>query len=84
MELGVDNAILQGRPLPETFKVIADLGLTSIDVNSARLHPSVHMPTFVNILSFHRPLPYEARVDRIEGLEVVGQILKDADAAMAA
>ena len=34
MKLGVYNAILHDRPLPEALKVIADLGLTGIEINT--------------------------------------------------
>ena len=50
MKLGVYNAILHDRPLPEALKVIADLGLTGIEINSGGFLPAVHIPTFDDIL----------------------------------
>jgi sugar phosphate isomerase/epimerase len=50
MRLGVYNAILHDRPLPEALKVIADLGLTGIEINSGGFLPPVHIPTFDDIL----------------------------------
>lgn len=50
MKLGVYNAILHDRPLPEALKVIADLGLTGIELNSGGFLPAVHIPTFDDIL----------------------------------
>jgi sugar phosphate isomerase/epimerase len=50
MKLGVYNAILHDRPLPEALKVIADLGLTGIELNSGGFLPPVHIPTFDQIL----------------------------------
>lgn len=50
MKLGVYNAILHDRPLPEALKVIADLGLTGIEINSGGFLPPVHVPTFDQIL----------------------------------
>ena len=50
MKLGVYNAILHDRPLPEALKVIADLGLTGIEINSGGFLPPVHIPTFDDIL----------------------------------
>ena len=50
MKLGVYNAILHDRPLPEALKVIADLGLTGIEINTGGFLPSVHVPTFDQIL----------------------------------
>lgn len=50
MKLGVYNAILHDRPLPEALKVIADLGLTGIEINTGGFLPAVHVPTFDQIL----------------------------------
>jgi len=50
VKLGVYNAILHDRPLPEALKVIADLGLTGIEINSGGFLPAVHIPTFDDIL----------------------------------
>jgi sugar phosphate isomerase/epimerase len=50
MKLGVYNAILHDRPLPEALKVVADLGLTGIEINSGGFLPAVHIPTFDEIL----------------------------------
>ena len=50
MKLGVYNAILHDRPLPEALQVIADLGLTGIEINSGGFLPPVHIPTFDDIL----------------------------------
>ena len=51
MKLGVYNAVLHDRPLPEALKVIADLGLTGIEINSGGFLPPVHIPTFDDILA---------------------------------
>ncbi|WP_284756036.1 sugar phosphate isomerase/epimerase [Arthrobacter sp. efr-133-R2A-120] len=50
MKLGVYNAILHDRPLPEALKVIADLGLTGIEINTGGFLPAVHVPAFDDIL----------------------------------
>lgn len=50
MKLGVYNAILHDRPLPEALKVIGDLGLTGIEINTGGFLPAVHVPTFDEIL----------------------------------
>lgn len=50
MRLGVYNAILHDRTLPEAIKVVNDLGLTGIELNSGGFLPSVHIPTFDDIL----------------------------------
>jgi sugar phosphate isomerase/epimerase len=50
MKLGLYNAILHDRSLPEAIKVIADLGLTGIEINTGGFLPAVHVPTFDDIL----------------------------------
>ncbi|MBT8163752.1 MULTISPECIES: sugar phosphate isomerase/epimerase [Arthrobacter] len=50
MKLGVYNAILHDRPLPEALKVIADLGLTGIEINTGGFLPATHVPTMDDIL----------------------------------
>ncbi|MDE8588172.1 sugar phosphate isomerase/epimerase family protein [Arthrobacter sp. NQ4] len=50
MRLGVYNAILHDRPLPEALTVIANLGLTGIEINTGGFLPPVHVPTFDQIL----------------------------------
>ncbi|MGW9412977.1 sugar phosphate isomerase/epimerase family protein [Arthrobacter cupressi] len=50
MKLGVYNAILHDRSLPEALKVIADLGLTGIELNTGGFLPAVHVPTMDDIL----------------------------------
>jgi sugar phosphate isomerase/epimerase len=50
MRLGLYNAILHDRSLPEALKVIADLGLTGIEINTGGFLPAVHVPTFDDIL----------------------------------
>ena len=51
MKLGVYNAILHDRSLPEAIEVIAKLGLTGIEINSGGFLPPVHVPTFDDILA---------------------------------
>jgi sugar phosphate isomerase/epimerase len=51
VKLGVYNAVLHDRPLPEALKVIADLGLTGIEINSGGFLPAAHIPTFDDILN---------------------------------
>lgn len=50
MKLGVYNAILHDRSLPEALKVIADLGLTGIELNTGGFLPAVHVPKIDEIL----------------------------------
>ena len=51
MKFGVYNAILHDRSLPEAIEVIAELGLTGIELNSGGFLPPVHIPTFDDILA---------------------------------
>ncbi|MCT2223193.1 sugar phosphate isomerase/epimerase family protein [Microbacterium paraoxydans] len=50
MKLGVYNAILHDRTLPEAIEVVAGLGLTGIELNSGGFLPATHIPTFDQIL----------------------------------
>ena len=50
MKLGVYNAVLHDRSLPEALAVVAGLGLTGIEINSGGFLPPVHIPTFDDIL----------------------------------
>jgi len=50
MKLGLYNAILHDRPLPEAIVAIADVGLTGIEINTGGFLPAVHVPTFDEIL----------------------------------
>ena len=50
MKLGVYNAILHDRSLPEAIEVVRDLGLTGIELNSGGFLPSLHIPTYEQIL----------------------------------
>jgi sugar phosphate isomerase/epimerase len=50
MRLGVYNAILRDRPLPEALKVIANLGLTGVEINTGGFLPPVHVPAIDEIL----------------------------------
>jgi sugar phosphate isomerase/epimerase len=50
VKLGVYNAVLHDRSLPEALAVVAGLGLTGIEINSGGFLPPVHIPTFDDIL----------------------------------
>ena len=51
MKFGVYNAVLHDRDLPEALKVISELGLAGIELNSGGFLPAVHIPTFDDILT---------------------------------
>lgn len=50
MRLGLYNAILHDRSLPEALQVISEVGLTGIELNTGGFLPPVHVPTFDDIL----------------------------------
>jgi sugar phosphate isomerase/epimerase len=50
VRLGVYNAILHDRSLPEALTVIANLGLTGIEINTGGFLPPVHVPNIDQIL----------------------------------
>lgn len=51
MKLGVYNAILHDRTLPEAIEVVSGLGLTGIELNSGGFLPATHVPALEDILS---------------------------------
>lgn len=51
MKFGLYNAILHDRSLPEALKVIGDLGLTTIELNTGGFLPAVHVPNIDEILT---------------------------------
>ena len=50
MKLGVYNAILHDRSLPEAIEVVQGLGLTGIELNSGGFLPALHIPSIDDIL----------------------------------
>jgi sugar phosphate isomerase/epimerase len=50
LKLGVYNAILHDRPLVDAIKVIADLGLNAIEINTGGFLPATHVPNMDAIL----------------------------------
>ncbi|MFV0253318.1 MAG: sugar phosphate isomerase/epimerase family protein [Beutenbergiaceae bacterium] len=50
MRLGLYDAILHDRSLPEAIEVVAELGLTGLELNSGGFLPPVHIPAFDDIL----------------------------------
>lgn len=50
MRLGLYNAILHDRSLPEAIEVVAGLGLTGLEINTGGFLPAVHVPTLDDIL----------------------------------
>lgn len=51
MKLGIYNAILHDRPLAEALKVIADLGLEGIEINTGGFAPPVHIQEIDDIIA---------------------------------
>jgi sugar phosphate isomerase/epimerase len=51
MHLGVYNAILHDRDLPAAIRVVRDLGLTGLEINTGGFLPAVHVPSFDEILT---------------------------------
>jgi len=50
MRLGVYNAILHDRSLPEAIETVANLGLSGLELNSGGFLPAIHIPAFDDIL----------------------------------
>jgi len=72
MKLGVYNAILHDRPLPEALKVIADLGLTGIEINSGGFLPPVHIEQIDNIIASPKAAADYLGVFEGTGVEIAG------------
>jgi sugar phosphate isomerase/epimerase len=50
MKLGLYNAIFHDRSLPDAIQVVADVGLTGLEINSGGFLPAAHVPAFDDIL----------------------------------
>lgn len=72
MKLGVYNAILHDRPLPEALKVIADLGLSGIELNTGGFLPAVHVPAMDEILSIDAARDDYLAIFEGTGVEIAG------------
>ena len=72
MKLGVYNAILHDRPPEDAIKVIADLGLNGIEINSGGFLPPVHIPEIDEIIA--DPAAAKAYLARFDGtgVEIAG------------
>ena len=72
MKLGVYNAILHDRSLEDAIKVIADLGLNGIEINSGGFLPPVHIPEIDEIIA--DPAAVKAYLARFDGtgVEIAG------------
>ena len=72
MKLGVYNAILHDRSLEDAIKVIADLGLNGIEINSGGFLPPVHIPEIDEIIA--DPAAAKAYLARFDGtgVEIAG------------
>ena len=72
MKLGVYNAVLHDRPLEDALAVIADLGLTGIEINSGGFLPPTHIPEIDEIVASPAAAKkYLARFDGT-GVEIAG------------
>lgn len=72
MKLGVYNAILHDRSLPEALKVIADLGLSGIELNTGGFLPAVHVPNMDEILESDAARDDFLAVFEGSGVEIAG------------
>jgi sugar phosphate isomerase/epimerase len=72
MKLGVYNAILHDRPLPEALKIINDLGLDGLEVNTGGFLPPTHIPNIDEILVSEAARDDFLGLFDAEGLEILG------------
>ena len=68
MILGVYNAVLHDRPLEDALKVIGDLGLNGIEINSGGFLPPTHIPNIDEIVA--SPAAAKAYLAKFEGTGV--------------
>lgn len=72
MKLGVYNAVLHDRSLEDAIKVIADLGLNGIEINSGGFLPPTHIANIDEIVA--SPAAAKAYLAKFEGtgVEIAG------------
>ena len=73
MRLGVYNAILHDRSLPEALKTIAGLGLTGIELNSGGFLPAKHIPNIDQILESDAARDDFLAIFEGTGVEIAGR-----------
>ena len=72
MKLGVYNAILHDRALPEALKVVKALDLDGLEVNTGGFLPPVHVPNIDQILESDAARDDFLAIFAVEGLEILG------------
>lgn len=72
MKFGVYNAILHDRSLPEALKVINDLGLDGLELNTGGFLPEVHVPNIDEILESDMARDDFLAIFEAAGLEILG------------
>lgn len=72
MKLGVYNAILHGRSLPEALEVVKGLGLDGLEVNTGGFLPAVHVPNIDEILVNDQARDDFLGVFEDAGMEILG------------
>lgn len=72
MKLGVYNAILHDRSLPEALKVVKDIGLQGLEVNTGGFLPAVHVPNVDQILTSDTARDDYLGIFEEAGVEIAG------------
>jgi sugar phosphate isomerase/epimerase len=72
MKLGVYNAILHDRSLPEALRIVKDLGLDGLEVNTGGFLAPVHIPNIDEILESDTARDDFLALFDAEGLEILG------------
>jgi sugar phosphate isomerase/epimerase len=79
MKLGAYTACLHDRPLPETLKILRELGLTSAEINAGGFIPAPHLPIERLLSGATAPADYLAQFEQagitLTGLNVNGNPL---------
>lgn len=72
MKFGVYNAILHDRSLPNALKVVKDLGMDGLEINSGGFLPAEHIPLLDEILVSDMARDDFLGTFESEGLEILG------------
>lgn len=72
MKLGVYNAILHDRSLPEALEVVKGLGLQGLELNSGGFLPPVHVPNIDEILTSDAARDDYLGIYEAAGVELAG------------
>lgn len=72
MKLGVYGAILHDRPLRDALKVVKEIGIQGLEVNTGGFLPAVHVPNMTEILASDMARDDFLEIFHESGVEIAG------------